>query len=301
MQLQRGVDPTLVNQNAKHKLFVEGKDNQEIDPVAIKHLLENNDLTAIGIESMGGCDNVRSAAQALIYQHPSYYFLIDRDDQSQKTVDKSWQSFPDPDKYNMLIWHKRELENYFIDPEYILQVPELLKPDTDIRQIILNECNGRLFLDAANLTLLSIFRELRKPLSIEHFRNQQEFKDQEAGLLKLKSLSPRIDERKVSMTAILDENTINGKYQDFIEELSGGCIPLKYSLGSWLERMSGKEVFRVIANRCFLVKDLEGNIVQGKEQHKAIAKQLVGLPLESQPTDFQKLVNLLKKKVNETS
>jgi hypothetical protein len=300
MQLQRGVDPTLVNQNAKHKLFVEGKDNQEIDPVVIKHLLENNDLTAIRIESMGGCDNVRSAAQALIYQHPSYYFLIDRDDQSQETVDKSWQSFPNPDEYNMLIWHKRELENYFIDPEYI-QASTFLKPDTDIRQIILDKCNGRLFLDAANLTLLSISRELRKPLPIEHFRNQQEFKDQEAGLLKLKSLSPRIDERKVSMTAILDENKIDRIYQDFIEELSGGHIPLKYSVGSWLERMSGKEVFRVIANRCFLVKDTEGNIVQGKEQHKAIAKQLAGLPLESQPTDFQQLVNLLKKKVNETS
>ena len=300
MQLQRGVDPTLVNQNAKHKLFVEGKDNQEIDPVVIKHLLENNNLTAIGIESMGGCDNVRSAAQALIHKHPSYYFLIDRDDQSQETVDKSWQSFPNPDEYNMLIWHKRELENYFIDPEYIKE-SIFLKPNTDIQQLVLNECNGRLFLDAANLTLLSISRELRKPLSIEHFRNQQEFKDQEAGLLKLKSLSQRIDERKVSMAAILDEQSIDRIYQDFIEELSGGYIPLKYSFGSWLERMSGKEVFRVIANRCFLVPDLAGNIVQGKDQHKAIAKQLVGLSLERQPIDFQELVNLLKKKLNKTS
>lgn len=65
MELQFGGDPTLVNQNAGHKLFVEGN-NQAIDPVVIKHLLENNDLMPIGVESMGGCDNVRSAAQALI-------------------------------------------------------------------------------------------------------------------------------------------------------------------------------------------------------------------------------------------
>jgi hypothetical protein len=295
MKLQRGINATQVNQNARHKLFVEGKDNQEIDPIVIKELLDNNNLTAVGVSTMGACDNVRSAAQALIKEYPSYYFLIDRDDQNQENIDKSWQDFPNPDKYNMLIWHKRELENYFIDPGYINQ-SIYLKPGIDIQNSILDECNLRLFLDAANLTLYSISRELRRPLPIPHFKNPAEFKDKDAGILKLDGLSA-MSEKQASVATVLEQDTVKNRYSEFIEELSGGIIPLRYGLGSWLERMSGKEIFRVLANQCFEVKDLEGNLVKGKEQNKIIAKELVKLPIQEQPQDFQNLVKLLHNKV----
>jgi hypothetical protein len=295
MKLQRGINATQVNQNARHKLFVEGKDNQEIDPIIIKELLDNNNLTAVGVSTMGACDNVRSAAQALIKEYPSYYFLIDRDDQNQENIDKSWQDFPNPDKYNMLIWHKRELENYFIDPDYINQ-SIYLKPGIDIQKSILDECNLRLFLDAANLTLYSISRELRRPLPIPHFKNPAEFKDKDAGILKLDGLSA-MSEKQASVATVLEQDTVKNRYSEFIEELSGGIIPLRYDLGSWLERMSGKEIFRVLANQCFEVKDLEGNLVKGKEQNKIIAKELVKLPIQEQPQDFQNLVKLLHNKV----
>jgi hypothetical protein len=298
MELQRGVSPSAVNQAAQHKLFVEGSDNQEIDPIVIQELLVNNSLTAIAVIGMGACHNVRSAAQALIKEYPLHYFLIDRDDQDQVTVDKSWQSFPNPDEYNMLIWHKRELENYFIDADYI-QKSIYLKPEIDIQQRILAECNRRIFLDAANLTLLSISRELQKPLSISHFGNRDEFRDQNAGILKLDELSARMDDRKVLVNTILDKGTVNQRYFEFIEELSGGTIPLQYASGDWLERMSGKEIFRAIANQCFEVKDLQGNFVTGKDKNKIIAKGLVRLPLQQQPSDFQELIRLLKNKVGE--
>ena len=296
MRLQRGVDATQVNQKAQHKLFVEGKGNQEIDPIVIKELLDNNGLIPVGVSTMGGCDNVRSAAQALMKEYPSYYFLIDRDDQDQETVDKSWQSFPNPDEYNMLIWHKRELENYFIDPDYI-QKSSFLKSDIDIQQRILDECNLRIFLDATNLTLYSIQRELRKPLPIQRFRNPDEFKDQNAGTLKLEGLAAAMDDRKISVDTVLKKDAVNQRYIEFIKELSSGTIPLQYGSGSWLERMSGKEIFGVIANQCFEVKDVEGNLVRGKERNKIIAKGLVKLPVEQQPSDFQTLVSLLQKKV----
>jgi hypothetical protein len=295
MKLQRGINPTQVNQNARHKLFVEGKDNQEIDPIVIKELLDNNNLTAVGVSTMGACDNVRSAAQALIKEYPSYYFLIDRDDQDQENIDKSWQDFPNPDKYNMLIWHKRELENYFINPDYI-EKSTYLKPGIDIRKSIFDECNLRIFLDAANLTLYSISRELRRPLPIPHFKNPAEFKDKDAGILKLDGLSAMSD-KQASVATVLEQDTVKNRYSEFIEELSGGMTSLQYGLGSWLERMSGKEIFRVLANQCFEVKDLEGNLVKGKEQNKIIAKGLVKLPIQEQPQDFQNLVKLLQNKV----
>jgi hypothetical protein len=296
MRVESGVNATQVNQDAQHKLFVEGKDNQEIDPIVIKELLDNNNLTAVSVSTMGGCDNVRSAAQALMKEYPSYYFLIDRDDQDQETVDRSWQSFPNPDEYNMLIWHKRELENYFIDPDYIKKSPRL-KPQINIEQRILDECNLRIFLDAANLTLYSIKRELGKTFPIRHFKNPDEFIDQNSGIVKLEGLAAAMNDRTISVATVLEKEAVNQQYIEFIQELSGGTVPLQYGAGSWLERMSGKEIFRAIANQYFEVKSLQGQIVTGKEKNKIIAKELTRLPLAQQPADFQRLVSLLQNKV----
>ena len=291
MRSQRSVSATQVLQDAKYKLFVEGKGNQEIDVVVIQELLNANGLTAIDVQTMGSCDNVRSAAQALIAAHPSYYFLIDRDDQDQVTVDSSWSKFPDPTAYNMLIWRKRELENYFIDPAYLSQ-SQFLKPNVDVKQRILTECNRRLFLDSANLTLYALSRELRKPLAIPHFANPDLFKNECDGLSQLGQLS-QFAAKTTEVRANLDGARINGIYSDFVQALSGGVFPLQYGTGTWLERMSGKEVFRVIANECFQVKDAAGALLTGKAQNKQIAKQLAKLPLAQQPTDFQDLVALL--------
>ncbi|MEI6334006.1 MAG: hypothetical protein WCS87_05560 [Methylococcaceae bacterium] len=294
--MQRGVNATEVLQKAKHKLFVEGKDNQEIDLVVVQELFNNNELTAIEVQAMGGCDNVRSAAQALIHEHSSYYFLIDRDDQNQTTVNESWLKFPDPNSYNMLIWRKRELENYFIAPEYIGK-SSFLKPDINVDQRILKECNRRLFLDAANLTLYALSRELRKPLTIKHFAEPAQFKNVDDGLVQLEQLSGLVD-KKTEVVAILKNETVKEIYEGFVKELSGGVLPLQYDSGTWLARMSGKEIFRVISNQCFEVRDAANNLLTGKEQNKQIARQLAKLPLAQQPTDFQELVALLKKRVN---
>ncbi len=298
MKLQRGVNATRVLQGAEHKLFVEGKDNQEIDPVVIQELLNNNELTAIEVQTMGGCDNVRSAAQALIYQHPSYYFLIDRDDQNQTTVDESWLRFPDPNAYNMLIWRKRELENYFIDPDY-LEKSEFLKPNPRIhvRQRILTECQQRLFLDAANLVLHFLNRELQKPLTVKHFKTKENFADKDAGIQQLELCFQTIETRKEAVVNTVQKNTVKDIYSNFIEELSGGVLPLQYDSGTWLTRMSGKEVFHVIANDCFQVKNASGVILTGTQQNNQIAKALVRLPLEQQPQDFQELIRLLKNRI----
>lgn len=295
MNFQRGVDATRVLQTAQHKLFVEGKDNQEIDPVVIQELLNNNELTAVEVQAMGSCEHIRSAAQALIHQHSSYYFLIDRDDQDQTNVDQSWLRFPDPNAYNMLIWHKRELENYFIDPNYIGK-SSWLKPNVNIQQRILNECNSRLFLDATNLTLYALNRELRKPLTIRHFTNPDQFQNKNAGILQLEQLTGFAN-KKTEVATLLENDTVKNIYSNFVDELSGGTLPLQYGSGTWLERMSGKEVFRVIANQCFQVRNADNALLTGKEQNKQIAKELVKLPLAQQPTDFQTIVSLLKQRI----
>ena len=298
MKAQSGVDATRILQNAKHTLFVEGKDGQQIDPLVMKQLLVSNELTSVEVQPLGACDNVRSAAQALILQHPSYYFLIDRDDQNHETVEQSWNAFPDPAKHNMLIWRKRELENYFIDPEY-LSKSKFLKPGVDLRLEILADCSKRLFLDCANLTLLAISRELNRPLAISHFANPNHFTDRHAGEAALGRLTPQLENRKDENGAALDSSHVNQLYCIFVDELSGGLPALQYASGTWLERMSGKEIFNNIANRCFTVSDNEGKLLIGKEKSKAIATDLVRLPLDQQPSDFRDIVDLLRIRLKE--
>lgn len=62
--------------------------------------------------------SVRSVATALRQFHPEYWFVIDRDDWDDTAVEASWQRFPDPAHDNLLIWRKKELESYFLEPDW---------------------------------------------------------------------------------------------------------------------------------------------------------------------------------------
>ncbi|MDD2815857.1 MAG: hypothetical protein PHP00_08975 [Thiotrichaceae bacterium] len=118
---------------------------------------------------MNSCENVRNAVQALIKAHPHYYFLIDRDDRNLETVESSWRDFPNPEKQNILIWRKRELENYFLDPNYLALSIFLKATPEQLKQEILETCKRRFYLDAANLTLMSIGNEIRQLFKIPSF------------------------------------------------------------------------------------------------------------------------------------
>lgn len=299
MKLRRGIDATLALQSARHKVFVEGSDDEEIDPVVISELLKTNGLPQIDVRPMGGCDNVRSAAQALIRDHPSYYFLIDRDDQDIENVEKSWTNFPNSTTHNMVIWRKRELENYFIDPAYIEKSEFLRVTPSMLRQRILDECNRRLFLDAANLTLSALKRSIRIQFAPD-FTNPTNFKTEADGA-KVLDESIELEAKRNSFVSIFKKTAVNKIYSDFVAELCGGSLPLTYGSGTWLERMSGKETFRSIAGSCFRVTAASGTTLRGKIQNNEIAKQLLQLPLTEQPQDFQILVNLLDQRAKSSA
>jgi len=295
MKTKIGGDASIVLQSAKHTVFVEGSKDEEIDPVVIRELLRINDLVQIDVKPMGHCDNVRSAAQALIHHHPSYYFLIDRDDQEDDEAERSWSDFPNPDTHNVIIWRKRELENYFIDPDYLVRSPHLRIDEVELRRRILKECNRRLFLDAANLALLALNRQVRKPFA-SHFGNPNEFRTQRDGAKRLEELSALL-EKATSVVETLSKDAVAMSYSTFVDDLSGGVFPLEYGTGSWLDRMSGKEVFRCIAGPCFQVVARDGRTLQGKEQSKEIAKGLLGLTVDRQPADFRQLIEMLRVRV----
>ena len=295
MIFKRGAAVEDVLQSAKHTLFVEGKNNQAFDPIVMKELLSNNGLGRITVQSIGHCDNVRSAAQALFYHHPSYYFLIDCDDNDDSTVEKSWNSFPDLSQHNLLIWKKRELENYFIEPTYLSNSQFLKTNLNDLKARILGECNQRIFIDAANFTILDLNKKITKKLRC-NFSDFSKFKCKEDGEQALEQLT-EMELKKNEIDEILTVDFVKQIYFEMLQKLSGGTFPLQYDCGTWLEQLSGKEIMNNIMNQCFQVQDRNDKYLQGKEKTKQVVKELLALPLNQQPTDFQNLVDLLQRRI----
>jgi len=74
----------------------------------------------IRIRPLGPSYSVKSVAEALHPFHPTYYFLIDRDyHHNDDFVGRCWDNFPDPATHNLLVWRYREIENYFLEPDYL--------------------------------------------------------------------------------------------------------------------------------------------------------------------------------------
>lgn len=295
MKVIKGVDASEALQRARHKVFVEGSNDEAIDPIVITALFRRNELSVVDVCPMGCCENVRNAAYAMIRHHPSYYFVIDRDDQSEQQVDESWDSFPNSEKANLVIWRKRELENYFIDPNYISKSRWLRrgKDRCDIENIVQRVANSRVFLDAANLTLLSLHRFMREPIC-EHFKNISNFSSKDDGEMMLRELR-ELNLKIQDISNKLSSSFVVEKYEEFVDMLTDGCYPLEFGRGKWLELMSGKEIFKCISGECFSVLDRNGHPIQGSKRNIEVAKELLQLSLDEQPSDFKMLVEKIRK------
>jgi hypothetical protein len=289
-----GGDAAIARQSARHKLFVEGSTDEEIDPAVIREFLTRNGLAQIEVVATGGSSNIRNAADALLREHPTYYFLTDRDAQDDARVEESWRNFPDLTKKNLLIWRKRELENYFIDPDYIKK-SRWLKSNVShqsLSNIILKEARRRLFMDAANLVLIELNAGVCAHFA-KHFGEVAQFKTETRALTILTSYY-QIADKLSEVKAQLEQGNIEAIFRRYVAELSGGQIPLQYGTGAWLERMSGKEIFNCIINTCFSVKDADGHEVTHKRKATEVAKDLLRQPIDEQPSDFVALLGLLQ-------
>ncbi|MFZ4596395.1 MAG: hypothetical protein ACOYOF_19215 [Verrucomicrobiaceae bacterium] len=283
-----------INGRAGHWLFVEGKDNEAFDPVVLKALLAN-DLPAVNVRALGSCEDIRQAAKAMVHMHPSYYFLIDRDGRSHDFVSKSWSSFPDLTTYNLLVWRRRELENYFLDPSYLKASQYLVISEDELAAKIQNNAQQRLFLDAANLVLLELRDELMRPPEAA-FRQPEQFQDRSTALAKLLGCQG-LAEKKSETARLVEPSLIESRFDTWLDRMSDGRTKLEYGYGQWLELMSGKEMFNAVVNEAFKVKKIDGSFLTGKDKNKEVVRKLLELPLHLQPQDFQELVNLIKRRV----
>ncbi|MDM8522962.1 hypothetical protein QUF80_06270 [Desulfococcaceae bacterium HSG8] len=292
IQVAKGIRPEEVRQRSRHVLFVEGSGSDSFDPRIIGELFNG----MIRIEPLGASYSVKSVAEALHPFHPTYYFLVDRDHHhDDDIVNHYWDNFPDPKTHNLLVWKYQEIENYFLEPDYLVYSDFLVLGRNALEDKIRLLCQQRLYLDVANHVIVSIREELKKNW-IQKFTNPAEFSTRDQALIKLHNTDAF---ETFKSDVAIDKDDIERRFDDILNIMTNGSEQLEFGKGKWLEMIQGKKVFsQVINSNCFRVKNLEGNLLQGKDKINQVAKNLLRKEIAKQPDDFQKLKTLVEDRLS---
>ena len=290
------VQPEQVRQGARHVIFVEGNDDNSIDPFIINTLFDNNAIF-VDVKPLGASFHIRSAAQALHPHHPEYYFIIDRDHCSNEEVESTWSNFPDETKNNLLIWRKREIENYFLSIDYLMKSSYINCDRQKIEQCLLRIARERVFFEAANIVIIGCREEFKKKW-IKNFDKVNDFKTKEDAITKLTTKIPEFLQRKQDLCQYTNIQNLEEKLNTILAEFYGGRENLEIGYGNWIDLMGGKQLLATVVNECFRVEDTSGRRITGKDATNAVVKDLLRKPLCEQPDDFQQLCELVKRRIN---
>lgn len=288
LSFRTSVRPEEVRFHSQHVLFVEGKDGNSVDPRVLSELFDNG----LRIEPLGPSFSVKSVAEALYSHHPSYYFLVDRDHQDDTFIQNCWDNFPDPATHNLLVWKRREIENYFLEPEYLFNSKYCQVSKEQLGNKILEFTNARLFLDAANHVIIAVREELKRNW-IQKFSNPLEFSTRDNALNKLK-LANAFEQHVADVTGKVSEVEIENRYNQCLDLMLGGEEGIAFGTGRWLSMIQGKKVLsQVINSGCFRVVATDGNQLNGKDKLNAIIKDLMKKDEHVLPDDFKELRELI--------
>jgi hypothetical protein len=297
-EVRPGIKPKELQDTAKHTLFVEGQGQNSLDHQIVDFFFKQHGVH-IRVVPLGPSFHVHSVAEALYPYHPDYYFLIDRDYRDIDTVERSWKNFPDPQTKNLLIWRRREIENYFLDPEYLQKSNYLSCSFQKLKECITITASQRLFLDIANLIILQCEKEVRREciakFSEHHWNNGFTTKEEA-----LRQLQEKHEEAKRLYNGYtkLHAYPIVERFHAMVDDFLGGQTrPPILGKGSWLSMVHGKYVFQAVVDKCFRVGTSGERFLQGPERVREVAKDLLRLPLAEQPTDFQELHMLISKRI----
>ncbi len=290
LRVRTGIRPEEVRFDGQHVLFVEGNDANALDPTVLKELFDS----PFQIEPLGASFSVKSVAEALHPHHPTYYFLIDRDHHKIDFINHCWRNFPDPDTHNLLIWRRREIENYFLEPDYLVQSKFCKVEEGDLEQQILQFANKRLFLDAANHVVISIREELKRNW-IEKFSNPNEFSSKEMALKKLKRAN-EFEQHRTNVENKISVEEVERRFYECLEAMTQGQEQLAFGRGNWMDMVQGKSVLaQVINSGSFQV----AADIQGREKLKEVVKDLLRQAEDVQPADFVELKRLITRRIDE--
>lgn len=293
ISVRTGIRAEEVRLQGQHVLFVEGRDQNAIDPRVLDALFSHG----LRIEPLGPSFSVRSVAEALHQYHPTYYFLIDRDHHEDDFVARCWENFPDPNTHNLLVWRRREIENYFLEPQYLVRSRYCRVSEEKLGEKILHFANQRLFLDAANHVVISIREELKRNW-IGKFSNPDEFPNKEGALRKLKEAN-EFDQHRTNVQEKVSSEEVERRFSEFLVKMTGGQEGLEFGSGDWLRLIQGKKVLgQVVNSECFQVATTDGKTLMGREKLNEVVKDLLQKDTAVQPQDFMVLKELIDNRIN---
>ena len=297
IKVKTKIRPEEVRTGGEHVLFVEGSEGGSLDQAVLRALLGNT----IRVEAMGSSFSLRSAAKAFAKHHPKYYFLIDRDHYDDEFVKQRWIDFPNPAEGNLLVWRRREIENYFLDPPFLTEstfLPLSCKIEIKIKleKILVKAAQERLFLDVAN-SVISLVREEQKKTWIKHFTNPADFTSKEEAIQQLIS-QEEFAKRSEQVSKMLLKDALTERFETSLAAMTGGGETLTYGKGRWIEMISGKKVLPQLLNSGdFKVEDVKGRTLTGEEMKKEIMKDLAVKDVDSRPLDLVELQRLIRERV----
>ena len=291
VSIRTRIRPEEIRHAGQHVLFVEGV-RDSVDPKVLNELFGGS----IRIEALGPSLSVRSVAEALYPSHPTYYFLIDRDHYENEFVDSCWQNFPDSETHNLLVWRRREIENYFLEPSYLSCSDYCRVTKGELEQTVVGFANERLFLDAANQVVTSIREELKQNW-IKLFSDPAQFPSKEAALHKLKH-AREFERHRANTEQMVSTGELERRFHEYLLIMTGGEDRLSLGTGEWLKMVQGKKILaQVINSACFQVTAADNTSISGPEKIHEVAKDLLRKEPSVQPEDFIHLKSLIETRI----
>ena len=294
--VRAGVGADAVRFDARHVLFVEGGGDDAIDPTVLRALLGSR----LRIEPLGRSLSVTSVAAALHPSHPDYYFLIDRDHHDETFVEQSWGNFPDEGSRNLLVWRKREIENYFLDPGYLAHSKYFVESVDRLREFIVNRAQHRLYLDVANSVIVSL-REAIKMNRFQTFTDPQALSTRDIAIRALNELGlsdqyPNLSDQELSSERI--ETAFDDTLRTMTGETDGVRDKLRLGAGKWIDMMRGKKLFaEIVASNLFRVAGRDGNLISGAQVRNEVARDLLQREEVTQRADFEQLKGIMMQRI----
>jgi hypothetical protein len=282
-----------VLQGAGRVLFVEGNPDG-LDVTVLRELLSPR----VRVASLGPSYSVRSVAEALHKEHPNYWFVIDRDEWDDATVEKSWRSFPDPTQCNLLIWRRKELESYFLEPAWVVHSRYLKDGATEerITSWLEAQAGKTIWLDAANLVIVRARNNVKRARCELLARSDVQNLDRaevENRLLEAQGLA---DLAGLSATEA-DPQRLRQAYAEACTTLSGDVWPLSFNVGRWRDLIPAKAMFSSLVNQWFKVPDpAKGGraMLTGRDAQFVVATDLLKNHQDSAPPDLRALKQVLE-------
>ena len=204
------------------------------------------------IDRLGSRNILIGGAKAFFPIEPYFYFLIDRDHHSDLDVEDYWRKFPVANEPNILIWRRKELENYLIDPDLFCTSSGVKASKDEVTSRLLEIVQSSLYFDTARL----IVSEIRS--DFEKWGNQvwKEFNQTKSSHINASKSIEYLSDiiKQLETPQFIKISTLpflNVKYHEKLNIMTGGADSIQIGKGRWLELIQGKLVFDKLFSEFF--------------------------------------------------